>query len=754
MRARTGILAVLLLFSAAAGLLSWSGLDRPTGAQEPPAACPFREGSETAPTCPPLPTAPPACPVFVPPGATRPCPPILPPPLPPNTPVRLDRMTLGVVISDGVARTTADLIFTNPRDRPQESTILFPLPAGVAISDFSMSVDGRTLEGEILGKDEAARIYTAIVQRQRDPALLEYAGLDAVRARVFPVPPHGESRLTLRYTGPLAVSNNTLRYRQPLGVGADTRPTLSSLEINVRVSDSRGVAALFSPSHTLTTERQGETAMTGHALSRNTPLTGGFDLNVLPAASQLPAGLISYRSPGADGFFMLWLAPLLRPEAVVEKDVLVVLDTSGSMSGRKIDQAKAAVRFVLGHLNLGDRFNVIPFSSSVDRYAPSLRPASESTAALRFVDSLQAEGGTNINDALLSALSQTDATRPTTVLFLTDGLPTNGVTDRGRILDNVHSAAPANSRIFAFGLGDDVDTTLLDSLASQNRGDAAYVPPAGDVEEKVSTLYARISSPQLTSLRLDFGDALVTDLYPQPLPDLFGGQTIFVFGRYRTPGPLTMTLSGDSRDGRQRFSFDSLSLTTDDRAASYLPYLWASRKVGTLLREIRLRGPAQSKELIDEVVTLSTRYGIITPYTSFLVQEPRAVSPQAAATAVARAAAAPVTGAGATSAAAQTGALVDATPGVLPPPTTAPSGTGQTIGTLEQRFVGEKSFVLRAGVWTDTSAQPGVETFKVVFGSDDYFALVLQKPELAPFFALGERVIVALDDDLYEVTSG
>lgn len=697
-------------------------------------------------------------------------PPVPPPPrlvppalIPPVTPVRLDRMDVTVDIDGRIAATTVDLVFHNPGLRPDEATLLFPLPPDTAISDFSLTIDGQTLEGEVLDRDVAARIYADIVRRQKDPALLEYVGHTVLRARVFPVPPGGESRLTLRFTQPLPEENGTLRYRLPLSAGADVAPMLSRLTIAARVSNERGIGSLFSPTQTMRFDRQGETLMTASYEAANVPARGAFELTVLPAGEAVPAGLIAYRTPGEDGFFMLLLAPPLREEAVVDKDLLLVLDTSGSMAGEKIRQAKAALRFVLNRLNPGDRFNVIAFSSAVDRFATSLQPVSAVPDALAFVDRLQAAGSTNINDALLAALAMADRERPTTIIFLTDGMPTVGEQRPARILENVRDHAPTSVRLFVFGVGDDVNTTLLDGLATQNRGTSQYVPEREDVEESVSRLYGRISAPQLTDVRLDFGEAHVYDIYPQPIPDLFGGQTLFVYGRYRNATSVTVRLTGTSRDGPQSFTFENMQLTDNSRQAAYIPHLWAQVKVGTLLREIRLRGPDRSRELIDEVVALSTRYGIVTPYTSFLVLEPNALSPQAAATAVARAAAAPTSGAGATGAAAQTGALVAATPAPLATRTPVPAPPGLVVPAalapaaervLEQRFVADKSFVLRDGVWTDTAYQPGTETVTVAFASDAYFDLLARLPELGPYFALGERVIVVFDGVAYEVTGG
>jgi Ca-activated chloride channel family protein len=679
-----------------------------------------------------------------------------PPPVPPPTPVQLARMEVAVTIDGGLAVTTADLAFVNPTDRPQEATLLFPVPSDAAVSDFTLTVGGRTLEGELLGRDEAARIYAEIVRQARDPALLEYVGMGVLRARVFPVPPHDQAVLTVRYAQLLVPENGTLRYRLPLGVAGDAAQRLARLTIAARVSAAGGVRSLFSPTHDVRVTRESEGVMAAAYEETDALPRGTFELDALPAGDAVGAGIIAYRAGGDDGFFMLWLAPALREEAVVEKDVLLVLDVSGSMQGRKLEQAKAALRFVLERLGAGDRFNVIAFSSSVQSFADGPRPAAEADAARAYVDRLRAEGGTNINDALLTALRAADPGRLTTVLFLTDGEPTVGEQNPDRILENVRAAAPPNVRLFVFGVGDDVNTLVLDGLAVQNHGDVVYVRPSEDVEAAVSTLYARVSAPQLTSVRLEMSGASVYDVYPQPLPDLFGGQTLFVTGRYRAATVTTVRLTGMTRAGEQTFTFEGMALPTDDRRAAYLPRLWAQRKVGALLREIRLRGPERNRELIDEVIALGTRYGIVTPYTSFLVQEPGAGGPRPPATPVPRA---PVTGATAVSDAAGAGALAAATPAPArtpPAPLATPvPGAVPAIAPApapEIRTVGDRAFVLRNGVWTDTQYRPGTATVKVAFGSDAYFALLAEKPELAPYFALGERAIVVLDGVAYEVT--
>lgn len=724
MRSRLPLLTAMLLLVIATVAVIRTAAPAPVGAQFPPTP-----DTRIATPRPPLPPVP-----------------------PPPSPVLLDRMKVVAEVQEQTAFSAVDLTFRNPTDRPQEATLLFPIPPDVAVSDFTMTIDGQTLEGELLDRDDATRIYTGIVQRQRDPALLEYVGNNLLRARVFPVPPRGESTLTIRFTQLLPLENGAIRYRLPLSAGADVGPRLSEVAITVRVTSAAGVRSVFSPTHALNLSRESETAMVARYEEKNVAPRGMFEVDALVSGGDVGAGLLSYRVPGEDGFFMLWLAPPLRQETVVDKDVILVLDVSGSMAGQKIVQAKAALRFVLNRLNPNDRFNIVAFSSSVDVYGQSLLPASDSGDAIAYVDGLRAEGGTAINDALHTALNLIDPARFTTVLFLTDGEPTVGEQRPQAILDNVRGTTPANARLFVFGVGNDVNTLLLDGLAVQNHGDVTYVRPNQDVEESVSTLYNRISSPQLTDVRVDFAAAGVYDVYPSPLPDLFGGQTLFITGRYRNPVTTTVRLSGQTREGPQSFAFENMRLSDNDRRASHLPRLWAQRKVGYLLREITLRGPERSRELIDEVTVLGRRYGIVTPYTSFLVTEPGTVlppggpGPQRTATRTATA----LAGAPAVSEADQRGALVAATPAPRPAAPVSTGGAGSSAVQMQQ--VEDHTFVLRNGVWVDTLYQDGTPTTRVLFATDAYLALLREHPELAPFFAIGPRVIVVFDGAAYEVT--
>ncbi len=698
-----------------------------------------------------------------------PCPPppppcigLLPCPIPPPSAVLAIRYHhVTVTIQDQVAITHVDQAFYNPNDWPVEGTYLFPLPVEAAVSSFTLWVDGKPVEGKVLDAQQARQTYEEIVRSQRDPALLEYAGRGAVKASIFPILPHGERRVELEYTQALAAENGLVRYQYPLNTEKFSTQPLESVTVSVEIRSTVPIRAVYSPSHSVAVSRDGDTHVTAGYEAANVTPDADFVLYYSLGEEQA-FHLLTYRDPAdpsdTDGFFLLLLAP--KPQAAAEalpKDVLLVLDHSGSMEGDKFSQAQEALRYVLKHLNPEDRFNLIIFSTGVETYASGLRPASEASQALSWVDQLSALGSTDINRALLEAAGMLTpgvvAERPTYLIFLTDGLPTVGEVDSQHILDNFQSAAPSGLRLFAFGVGYDVDTFLLDSLAQGHHGASSYVLPEERLDEQLSAFYAKISTPVLTDLALDFGSVSTYDLYPSPLPDLFAGSQIILVGRYRQGGPATVTLSGKFNGQIQTFQYPNQNFAENPKSEirnqqSSIPRLWATRKIGYLLNQIRLQGP--DKETIDQIVRLSIRYGIVTPYTSYLVTEPlplgAAEQSRIAGEQLQNLQSAPpaaTSGQDAVQKAADQGALAGADQAAAP--------EAQDSGQV--RILGAHTFVFQDGAWIDTAFDPDqMQTVKVAFLSEQYFTLVKDHPDLAAAFALGQRVIALSGGTAYEVT--
>jgi len=663
----------------------------------------------------------------------------------PNLTIKYHRVR--VTIENQVATTHVDQVFVNEAPYEMEGTYIFPLPEEAAISEFSMWVDGEKLEGRLLDKDQARRIYEDIVRRRQDPALLEYVGRNAFQARIFPIPSHGERRVELEYSQVLPMDGGLVKYVYPLDTERFSARPLEEVAISVEIHSNEPIKAIYSASHQVAVDRRGEYNATVGYEEYDVVPDRDFELYYTISEEDFGLNLLSYRQPDEDGFFLLLVAPQVEVEEreVVAKDVIIVLDTSGSMRGEKLAQAKGALEFVLDNLNDEDRFNVIAFSTGVRQYAAGLQPAEERNEALPFVRELEAVGGTDINRALLEAVAQAEGERPTLIIFLTDGLATEGVIETDQIIANVAQAASKAVRVFTFGVGDEVNTILLDTLAQSHRGASAYVRPGQSIEEEVSAFYAKVSSPLLADLELDFGEVHVEDTYPYPLPDLFAGTQLVLVGRYRQGGFTTITLEGRVNDRLQRFAYEDLHFR-DQGGESFIPRLWATRKIGYLLSQIRLHG--ESKELVDEIVSLSVRYGIITPYTSFLVGETERALTEAGREGIVEkevqimASPAPAYGANAVEKSIAQESLRGADTAAAP---TA----------AEVKHVGDKAFVLHDGVWTDTLYEPDrMETVKVGFGTGGYFDLLAAQPGWGKYLALGQHVIVVLEGRAYEVTEG
>jgi len=725
----------------------------------------------------PCPTAPPCT------GDVCPSMPTCAPPIQPGVftnPewLRITHHRVDVSIANQIAVTRVDIEFVNEGNGLAEGTFIFPLPGEASVDQLTMTINGVTVDAKILPAGEARSIYNEIVRQYRDPALLEYVGSAALQASVFPIPPGESRRVEIRYSQILTVENGLLHYLYPLKVTNLLTPRpVDTLSVRVQVSGQDTIGNIYSPSHPIAVQRDAaNTGFTaGYESSFSVP-TDDFSLYLGFESQAINANLLTFReSANEDGYFLFLVQPpiTLPDDRMAAKDVIVVLDQSGSMDGEKWNQARTAAEYVLGHLNAVDRFNVILFSTGWRVYSNQMEDPSLAASAIDWLRGESAVGGTDINGALTTALNMVDAERPTTILFLTDGLATEGEINPDTILSNLKAAARPNARVFTFGVGDDVDTFLLDGITRDLRGAGSYVRPSERIDEEVAALYNKISAPVLNDVTLETGGLNTADLYPgQPLPDLFAGSQLAIVGRFRGEAEnLTFTLRGTVNGQAQEYRYDGLSFPGRAGGEAFIARLWATRRIGDLLNSVRLNG--ENPELVQSIVKLSVRYGIITPYTSFLIEEKDILTAQGLANAEANFSreaqelASTSSGAAAVSAADAAGGMANANAPapMMAMPTMTAAGTmmpGEAISEGEKsgssvnpiQTVNSKTFLMQDGVWMDTTFAPDtMTTQKVAFLSDEYFALLEQHPELGEYFALGERVIVVLEDVAYEVTS-
>ncbi|HVW38828.1 MAG TPA: VWA domain-containing protein, partial [Pirellulales bacterium] len=669
--------------------------------------------------------------------------------------------------------------------------------------------DGKEFPAKLLAKDEARRTYESIVRKNKDPALLEWIGTGMFQTSVFPVPPGAERKVTLSYSQLCRKNGRLTDFLFPLSTAKYTSQPVEKLKIEVAIESQGDIKNVYSPTHAIELKRDTHHATAVFKAENQTP-SEDFRLLFDIDSGKLGTSVVSYRPKADDdGYFLLLTSPEIKrdPAERPKKTVLFVVDRSGSMSGAKIEQAKGALKFVLNNLREGDTFNIIAYDSAVESFRPELQKFDDETrkAALGFVEGLYAGGSTNIDGALTTALAQLkDSSRPNYVLFLTDGLPTAGERNEMKIVANSESNNRVRARLAAFGVGYDVNSRLLDKLARQNSGQSEYVRPDENIEDRVSRLYNKIEAPVMTDVAIQFAiDELpaeagepVNRLYPKKVFDLFEGDQLVLVGRYKRPGAAKVTVTGSVGGQKQSFDFPAkLTAKSNDETFAFVERLWAMRRVGEIIDELDLKG--QNEELVKELVELSTRHGIMTPYTSFLADETVNLRGLARNAATARdrlnqlqeaeglggfeqreykgrlqgaKQASPASGAdfsfgsGGRKLGGQRYAVGDKANAAGEPaapasgPQSAEAAPGE-LPALEQtvRNVGAKSFYRRGKRWVDADVTEAQEkkAIRVKQFSDEYFKLAEQQGgKLSQYLVFDEALLVNFDGQAYLIEPG
>ncbi|MDC0710754.1 VIT and VWA domain-containing protein [Stigmatella sp. ncwal1] len=698
-------------------------------------------------------------------------------PTPPNArPLAIKSQRVKVDIQDGTAVTRVEQTFLNEGPTQLEAHYIFPLPKGAALSEFYLWINGQKTKGELLERDKATNIYEGIVRRLADPGLLEYVDSDVFRVRVFPVPARGEQKVELAFSQVLNYSAGLYHYHYPLGATAKGQPAdwrqvggsaKNDFTFSAKVSSKVPLKSIYSPTHPMDVSRRGEAeAVVGLEQVNGADLSKDLDLYFSVSDKAVGLSLLTYKQADEPGYFIALIAPKTEVSAseISAKRVTFVIDTSGSMQGSRMQIAKDALKYCVTRLNPQDTFNVVRFSTDVEALFPALKAANPENIqkAVSFVEQLEAIGGTAIDEALVRGLQDNDGKSPAPhlLLFITDGQPTIGETDESAIAQHAKDGRKAKTRLFTFGVGEDLNARLLDRLSVDGAGTSDFVRDGKEFETKISSFYDKVSNPVLSDLSLDLSSIDAYDLYPRKLPDLFKGTQLVVMGRYRKSGDAKAVLTGYVNGEKRTFDYGTTAPKEATRDG-FIPRLWAIRKVGFLLEEIRLRG--ERPELRDEVISLAKKFGIVTPYTSYLVVEdtpPMVARPS------------PVMRPEADGSDSLGSAFAPPPPprggGSVPAPAAAPAeslaraeGKGAVAVSREMKKMKEeergpsasepvrvaagRTFLYRDGGWIDSEvlANPG-KPLQIKFLSKGYFALLQARPELKAAFALGDRVVVVI----------
>jgi len=735
-------------------------------------------------------------------------PPWRPPPWRPIwAPLEVSSVKVKTAIKDQIAQTSVEQEFHNPNPMPLEGTFLFPVPRGAHLDRFTMEINGQPAEAELLAADKARKIYENIVRTLKDPGLLEYSDRDVFRVRVFPIEAHARKRITLSYTEILRNEGGLVRFQCPLSPARFSAAPPKQVAIEATIETSRPLKTIYSPSHKIEIRRHDTHRADVHHEVSKSSTHRDFQLYYTADPREIDVRLLTHAKPGEQGFFLLLATPgQSQASPPAPKDVVFVLDTSGSMAGAKIAQARKALSYCVENLNTTDRFEILRFSTEVEALFTRLvdATATNRARALEFINRLKAVGGTAIHDALRGALAATSrpglGDRPCLVLFLTDGRPTVGETDENLIVRAAIKHAGKDTRVFCFGIGSDVNTHLLDKITEGTRAASQYVLEEEDLELKVTSLFAKMHEPALTRPELRFPDGIrVFQMHPEPVPDLFMGDQIIVAGRYTGKGRGSIVLKGNIRGQPQTFEFP-VEFGAESVGNDFIPPLWATRRVGWLLDQIRLRG--ESRETREEVIRLAKAYGVITPYTAWLIQEDERLRDLPAerrtwsrsrrddpmflesgqlyqSTLRERSGNRAVLGARShqylkAAEAPQDALMMSAAEAFRAAPPAAPDQghgwPGQSTSTpsheahvlgqqtaaamaAECCHIGGKTFYFLEGIWVDVEAQSkaNLETRRVVLGSDSYFALMQEAPETRTWLSLGPRVRFVLGQRIVEV---
>ena len=540
--------------------------------------------------------------------------------------LELREHTVDVAINNGVVVTTVEQVFFNTENRQVEALYTFPVPKGASVADFSMWINGNEMKGEVVEKKRAREIYDSYKQVRRDPALLEQKDYKTFELRIFPIAPQAEQRVRLSYYQELDVDHDWATYVYPLattaaeGRGADTT-VRGRFALRLQARSAVPIVAVKSPSHGDTFVVASHTPEFVEASMEAAEGDLSRDL-VLALNLQRPRtgiDVITSRPDGEDGYFQLTLTAGQELAALdTPSDYVFIVDVSGSMANDgKLRLSRGSVDAFIRELSPRDRFDVIAFNVRPTTLFNQLREATEPAIAdaAKFLDSQQARGGTVLAPAVQTAYKYADADRPLVVVILSDGMTEQR--ERSELMQLIRQR-PRNARVFAVGVGNEVNRPLLEQVTHEAGGLAAFVSQGDDFERQAQAFRRKLTRPVASNLKVRFDGVDVYDLTPATLPNLYHGSPVRLYGRYRKGGSATVTMDADVL-GKALTQQVTVDLPKGDGGNPQIERMWAWRRIDELLKQADAAGSRDS--VADEVVRLGEGYAIVTEYTSFLVLE-------------------------------------------------------------------------------------------------------------------------------------
>jgi Ca-activated chloride channel homolog len=623
-----------------------------------------------------------------------------------------------VTVSDSVVRYRIDQTFFNDNEFLLEGLFILPFEKGHEPADLAVRVNGVAVHFEVVRPDQFFPTLRQLTTNMRDPSLLGLAGKTVLLVRPMSFGIKEQKSFRVEFTVPNRTEDNLLRVSVPLDGERFSLGPVGVCDINVRFNGSRSVRTVFSCTHHLCVVREAPHRCLAYAKHEKTPVRHDFSMLAAFSGKDLDFRLLPHKLSGEKGAFAAFIEPPLSPQQAEEpdKDVVFILDTSGSMSKDNLDVAKRTVVFGLEKLRPGDRFNVLLMKTHPERLGRQLLPATRENVleAVGFVNSASAEGGTDLYNSFMNALEQFKSRkRPCMIVFAGHGRGTVGITEPETILDDVKRRNKVRARIFTLAVGERADMAVLNKLAATNGGSCLHFSQRDSFPVTVNRLFARVTPPLVSELSMDFQDITTEALFPDPLPDLFGSEGVVVLGRYDEKQDTVSKVRLKGRiKGRMKTVTRTITFPEEDPVRSFISALWAMRRIGRLLEKEWFKGPeAESRRQIQ---ALANEYGFRTPFPSrpsSSVSQPAMGGRDAA--------------------------------GLF-----WLFKTSHVIADVESdqfRRIGERVFHRDKRAWVDNGYRTSLPKNTVEFLSEEYFSLLHDKPVLGSSFALGPDVIVVQD---------
>lgn len=536
--------------------------------------------------------------------------------------LEIEEHTVRVTINNGIAVTHVDQVFRNTEDRQVEALYTFPVPRSASVSNFSMWINGKEMVGEVVEKKRAREIYESYKQVRRDPGLLEQTDYRTFEMRIFPIGPKAQQHVQITYYQELDFDHDWATYVYPLAQMSrkDVRSTSAGkLSFALEARSAVPITEMESPSHA----KDFAVARHGDSYAQASLEVTGGDLNrdvvVAYHLSRPHTGidLIASKAPDEDGYFYMTLTAGEELAGLSKgMDYVFILDVSGSMAdGGKLRISRESIVAFINALSPEDRFEVITFNVQPARLFDALTAVSDESKAraAEFLDTQQARGGTVLRPALTLAYRYADPDRPLNAVVLSDGMTEQS--ERRELLQLI-TERPGNTRVFCVGVGNDVNRPLLEQLASDAGGLAAFISQGDNFERQAQAFRRKLLRPVATNLKIDFEGTAVRDVEPLELPNLYHGSPVRLYGRYKGSGPVTVNVEADVAGMPLKKSVQ-IEFPAADNSNPEIERMWAWHRIDRLMPQAGGPGDVAT----TEIIRLGEAYSIVSEYTSFIVLE-------------------------------------------------------------------------------------------------------------------------------------